>query len=183
MSVRVSTWYCLLTCLGSVAIWSGPVWQRRWANAQPEYTIVPGAGTGESGFGCQAFIGWGKQRRAVSLSCTWSCHSPLGGLFSMRWSGRFPNIVPACADIFDFVRTGNLAAVQLMFGTGKATPWDTSVDGRGLLHVSWANLSPHSLIRATMTLLLIGVILTTCPQGRRIIWLRRDDRIPSWPGC
>ncbi|RYP42658.1 hypothetical protein DL767_000027 [Monosporascus sp. MG133] len=137
VSVRVSTWYCLETCLGSFAFWSGPVLQRRWVNGQPEYTIESGgARTGECGFECQAFLGWGERRRGISVSCVLSRHSRLGGLFSMRWNARFPHIVPGCADIFEFVRTGNLAAVQLMFSTGKATPWDTSIDGRGLLHTA-----------------------------------------------
>jgi len=61
----------------------------------------------------------------------------------MRWNISFPRIVPTRADIFEFVLTGNLTAVELMFSTRKATPWDTTRDGRGLLHVRRSPYHPH----------------------------------------
>ena len=145
VSVRASTWLCLRTGLGSFAFWFGPVLKRTWADAQPKYAVEPRPGGGsDRGFGCQAYVNWGQRRGGFSVFCFSSRHSPLGSLFSVRWNARFPCIVPEQAEIFDFVRTGNLAAVQLMFSAGKATPWDTTPDGRGLLHVSLGTRSHSS---------------------------------------
>jgi len=145
VSVRASTWLCFRASLGSFAFWSGPVLKKTWADAQPAYTaqLRPGGGR-DRGFGCQAYVSYGHLRGGFSVFCVSSLHSSLSGLFSVRWSARFPCIVPEQAEIFDFVRTGNLAAVQLMFSAGKATPWDTALDGRGLLHVSLGTRSHSS---------------------------------------
>jgi len=138
VTVRASTWLCLRTSLGSFAFWCGPVLKRTWASAEPVYTVEPHPGGGsDRGFGCQVYMSWGQVRGGLSVLCVSNRrHCSLGDLFSVGWSARFPCIVPQKAEIFDFVQANNLAAVQLMFGASKATPWDTAPDGRGLLHAS-----------------------------------------------
>lgn len=108
--------------------------------------LHPGGGS-DRGIGCQAYVSWGQLRAGFSVLCVSNRHHcSLGNLLSVKWSTRFPCIVPQKAEIFDFVRTGKLAAVQLMFGAGKATPWDTAADGRGLLHARLgASAHPYPL--------------------------------------
>jgi hypothetical protein len=86
------------------------------------------------GFGLQAYFACLKRKKGFSLSCILPRRFGFAPLTGM-WRISFPHIVSARSDIFEFVRAGNLEGVKSMFDLQKATPWDTTLDGRGLLHV------------------------------------------------
>jgi hypothetical protein len=133
ISVRASAWYSFETFLGRFAFWSGPTVTQRLSNKQLVYDV--GSPKGEHGFGFQMHLGRRNNHKGVYVVFVlMKCPQRLGSL-SMRWNISFPQIVPREADIFEFVRTGNLAAVKSMFNMRKATLLHTSPDGTGLLHV------------------------------------------------
>lgn len=137
VAVRASTWYSIESCLGRFALWSGPVVKQRWSNRQPVYDVK--SLDGELGFGFQAHIGSRKNKGISIVFVLMKFRGQLGSL-SIRWNISLPQVVSRDADIFEFVRTGNLAAVKSMFSMRKATPLHTSQDGTGLLHVRY---KPH----------------------------------------
>jgi hypothetical protein len=103
---------------------------QRLSNKQLVYNITRG-----HGFGCQVHLGdRGSHKGFYVVFVLMKCPQLLGSL-SMKWNIFFPCVASREADIFEFVRTGNLAAVKSMFNMRKATPLHTSPDGVGLLHV------------------------------------------------
>ena len=132
VSVRADMWYSLVTCLGRLEYWSGPVLRQRWQAQQPQYLIDL---IGTRSFGFQLYLGWQEQLMALSVSCFMGKRSTIGSWSPMRWTVSFPRIVSRHADIFQYISSRNLAAVRTLFATRKATPWDASPDGNGLLHV------------------------------------------------
>ena len=133
ISVRASTWYTLETYFGRFAFWSGPTVNQRWSNKRPVYDVS--SLKGEHGFGFQMHIGKRNNHKGISIIFVLMKWPQLLGSLSIRWNISFPQVVPREADIFEFVRAGNLAAVKSMFNMRKATPLNTSPDGIGLLHV------------------------------------------------
>lgn len=57
------------------------------------------------------------------------------GFSSLKWEFHWSNIIPKHSDIFEYVVTGNLDAVKLLFSQRNASPLDVTPDGQGLLHV------------------------------------------------
>jgi len=134
MSVRVGTWHSLETRLGRLEFWCGPVLKQRWRpDRQPEFTV--GSPRCVYGVGFRAYLFWGETRKGFSAVCMPAGSSGSPGLTSLRLNFSFPRIVVTHADIFEFISTENLPAIQHMFSTHQATPWDTTPSGRGLLHV------------------------------------------------
>ena len=62
------------------------------------------------------------------------CRNPQGTL-SLHWNLSFPRVVPNDAEVFKFVRQGNVDGVRSIFAMGSGAPSDTASDGTGLLHV------------------------------------------------
>jgi hypothetical protein len=133
ISVRSSTWYSIETCFGRFQLWSGPLLKQRWSNKRPMHGVS--SLEGEHGIGFHMYLGRRTNHNGISvIFVVMKCLRPLGSL-SIRWNIHFPRVIHRDADIFEFVRTGNLAAVKSVFSMRKATPLDTSPDGTGLLHV------------------------------------------------
>jgi hypothetical protein len=160
VSVRAHTWYSLETSLGRFAIWSGPILKQRWLNNRLVHTI---SSLGrEQGFGFQAHIGSRNSHRGFSVVFVFMrCLLPLGSL-SIRCNISFPVVVKASADIFEFVRRGNLEAVRSMFSLRKATPLNTSPDGTGLLHVRYTH-DPDNIVSGSKLTLIYRLLFNVVP--------------------
>ena len=107
--------------------------KQRWSNKRFEYVVS--SLKGERGFGFQVYFGRQIKRRGISIAFVlMMCPRPPGS-WTIKWNISVRQVLPREADIFEFVRTGNLEAVKSMFNMRKASPMQTSPDGTGLLHV------------------------------------------------
>jgi hypothetical protein len=77
---------------------------------------------------------FGKRWCAVNFSLLAYTAQPRG--FSLQWNIHLPCVVAEDADIFYYVKTGNIEAVKLMFASREGSPSDTMANGTTLLHVS-----------------------------------------------
>jgi hypothetical protein len=128
---------------------------QRLSNKQLLYSIS--SMTGGHGFGFQMHLGSRSNCNGVYVVFVLMKYPRLLGELSMRWNLFFPPVVPREADIFEFVRTGNLAAVKSMFSMRKATPLHTSPDGAGLLHVCPRPPQPLEMPFPKGTLIIVQV--------------------------
>ena len=59
--------------------------------------------------------------------------------FSLQWNVSLPKVVSHSAPIMRLARNGEIPAMEDLFKTGKASPYDVKFDGTSLLHVSFSS--------------------------------------------
>lgn len=134
IAVRADTWWTFETCFGRFEFWRGPVLKQVWlpGRQRPKYTIHTPWRNG--GFGIRILLYWMGFSKGFSAVYMPTLPERAGST-SLKWDFHWHNIVPKHSDIFEYIVTGNLNAVKLLFSQQKASPLDVTPDGQGLLHV------------------------------------------------
>lgn len=136
--LRARSWSHYQICVGSLALWSGRLVIRPCVEDRDSPSPFGQPYRSGREWGCGAVFriyGCGFYPSIVIMAVFKKCRNPQG-TFSLHWNLSFPRVVPNNADVFKFVRQGNVDGVRSIFAMGSGAPSDTVSDGTGLLHAA-----------------------------------------------
>jgi hypothetical protein len=132
--IRTDSWSRCQTFVGSIACWSGGLVsqpsEEHWDTSHSSKTLL--STNRGSSYG-MVIRGFGSKAAIMLL---FKKYRTARGSLSFQCNLSFSAIIQNDADLFEFVRNGDIDGVRSVFTMGKGAPSDTAADGTGLLHVS-----------------------------------------------